>query len=188
MKSSAPAAKEKKVPKKGISKGHMTFTSAEAGYFNEMIGKEQQTRWNFSLDSSYYTKPRDPTLGQRTPRQGDLLEYYLPPEGHKDVGPLPQEPDPKEMWRIMEERKRIEALKVRREEVKAKLNHISTKVLGNGVTRHIRDVAMMDMEHIEPPPRRLNPTRYTLVMMSEGFKSSATPECIDRIMLKRGNK
>lgn len=184
MKSSAPIVVKKKVPKKGISKGHMTFTSAEAGYYNEMIGKEEGTRWNFSLDKSYLARPRDPTLGEKTPRKGDMREYYLPPEGARDIGPLPQEPDPREMRKIMMEKKRIEELKVRREEIKAQLSHMTTNMIGRGVDRHTRDLAMEDIVHVEPPARRINPTRYTLVMMSEGFRSSATPECIEQIMRK----
>ena len=172
----------KKVSKKGISKGHMTFTSAEAGYFNEMIGKEESTRWNFSLNKSYLSKPRDPTLGQKTSREGDLREYYLPPDGHKDVGPLPREPDQKEVRAIMMEKQRIEELKVRREAIKSKLHAMSTSMLGSGIDRQTRNLALEDMHHVEPPARRINPTRYTLVMMSEGFKSSATPECIEVIM------
>ena len=179
------SGKDANAKPKSISKGHMTFTSAEAGYFNEMIGREERTRWNFSLDKNYLSRPRDPTLGEKTPRDIDNVEYYLPPEGTKDIGPLPVEPDRDEMRAILKEQKRVEALKLRREEVKAKMHAMRSGMLGSGVLRTTRNLAMEDAEHIEPPPRRINPTRYTLVMMSEGFKSSATPECIDRIMASR---
>jgi hypothetical protein len=130
---------KKKAPPlpKNISKGHMAFTNAEAGYFGEMIGREEKCRWNFSLNKNYLYKPRNPTLGEKTDREG-MYEYYLPPEKHAPPRQRAVESNGDDHETIID-MKRIETLKRRRAEIKQQLHEFHMSM---GVDTKTRELAL----------------------------------------------
>ena len=186
-------SKTKNQKPKTISKGHMTFTTTESGYYNEMIGREDKTRWNFSLDKHYLYRERDPTLGEKTVRESDPYKtYYLPPEPiiHNDIANLTGTTSMsttalrnKEEDEIYQEMKEIEALKRKRNLLRKEVHSIETTINKKSGTGHLAVQKLGEKPDI--PERKKPGIRYALQMMSEGFTSSATPECIEKIMMKR---
>ena len=185
-------SKTKNQKPKTISKGHMTFTATESGYYNEMISREDKTRWNFSLDKHYLYRERDPTLGQQTVRESDPYKtYYLPPEPMipNDVAKLTMTSmsnntlSNHEDDEIYQEMKELEALKRKRNLLRKEVHNIETTINKKSDTGHLAVQKLGEKPNV--PKRKAPGIRYALQMMSEGFTSSATPECIERIMMKR---
>jgi hypothetical protein len=182
MKSSFNDAPKEEPKKKSISKGHINFTAAESGYFNEMISKEEKTRWDFSMNKLYLSRPRDPTVAEKTSRSD--YEYYLPLPKKGDMGDLPDLAQPYSKLEdpdVLSEQRRIEALKKRKALLTQELHELKV-TMGDKKTVEWAVQSFKKPELPKPKPRGI---RYTLQMSGEGFNSSATPECIDRIMLKR---
>lgn len=63
-------AGEVKAARKRFTNGHKSFTAAEAKAMTELQGREKVTAAIFERDLMVLTRPRNPLIGELTPREG----------------------------------------------------------------------------------------------------------------------
>ncbi len=94
-KTEADAVEEKKV----FTNGHKCFTAAEAAAMNEQQRRERITADVFEKSFSVLTRPRNPMIGEQTPREGNLykevrVETYPLIMPNRPDAKFPKEPKP----------------------------------------------------------------------------------------------
>ncbi len=65
-----------------LSVGHKTFLASEAKAFQELLHSERQRRENFDRNKGNMFMPRNPLIGEQTPREGEGNPIMRPEWGN----------------------------------------------------------------------------------------------------------